>query len=111
MSGNRRRGTGLPRVGTKEHKQRIGERDNWICGLCGWFIIPTLSVYDTSEGKWAAVIDHIVPRCIGGNHEDENLQIAHYQCNWIKSIADRRALRHMRRARDGRAAVGALAKH
>ena len=81
MSGRRRRNTGLPRVGTIAHKKRIGVRDGWICGICHKSIDPNLSVY---ESIWAAVVDHILPKRLGGNHEDENLQIAHYECNRIK---------------------------
>ena len=78
MSGDRRAGLGLPGVGTRAHNERIGNRDNWICGICGMPVNPELSVYET---EWAATIDHIIPRCKGGSNEDDNLQIAHLACN------------------------------
>ena len=82
------RGTGLPPVGTVAHKLRIGNRDGWICGICNCLIDPALSVY---ESIWTGVIDHIWPRAKGGGHEDDNLQIAHYECNRIKGQSLSRA--------------------
>lgn len=83
VSGRRTRGTGLPRVGTVEHKIRIGERDSWICGICHQPIDSALSVYESDD---AATVDHIVPRVAGGTHEDSNLQIAHLKCNNAKGV-------------------------
>src|SRR5262249_4608938 len=59
-------------------------RDGWICGICGWFIIPSISVYDAKFGDWAGVIDHVIPKVAGGSNDDENLQITHYICNALK---------------------------
>jgi 5-methylcytosine-specific restriction endonuclease McrA len=81
MSGRRRQGTGTPAVGTPAHRQRIGDRDSWRCGICTEPVDPALSVY---ESIWAAVVDHIIPRSRGGSHDDSNIQIAHYECNRLK---------------------------
>lgn len=81
MSGRRHPGTGLPGIGTKAHRIRIGQRDGWFCGICWQPIDPDLSVY---ESIWASVVDHKQPKWAGGTHEDDNLQIAHYECNRIK---------------------------
>lgn len=61
-----------------ERLAHIGERDNWICGICKSKIDQSLFIY---ESDWAATIDHVFPRCKGGSNEDENLQIAHWKCN------------------------------
>lgn len=83
MSGRRKR-NGLPRVGTRENKIRIGTRDRWVCGICHIPIDPGLSVY---ESDYAATIDHIMPRMAGGTHEDSNLQISHLKCNLDKGMS------------------------
>ena len=76
----------MPRVGTKEYKTYIGNRDGWICGICRSAVDPELSVY---ESIWAAVVDHVIPRFRGGTHDESNLQIAHYECNRLKGqLAD-----------------------
>ncbi len=64
--------------GSASCKIRIGNRDHWTCGICTLPIDPELSVYATI---WAAVVDHIVSKRDGGGDRDDNLQIAHYECN------------------------------
>lgn len=77
MGGGRPPKSGLPRVGSKAFRMYIGNRDGWICGLCGLPIDPSLPY--TSEGF--GVIDHILPKTKGGGHQETNLQIAHFECN------------------------------
>lgn len=77
----RRNAHGLPGVGTRAHRIRILERDNWTCGICHQPIDPELSVF---ESDWVGTIDHIRPRYFSGGHEDDNLQAAHLICNQKK---------------------------
>lgn len=57
-----------------------------LCGICGQ------PLGDKSD----AVIDHIVPRALGGTHDESNLQAAHRSCNGRKS-ATLAGRRHRRR--------------
>lgn len=50
---------------------RIFLRDRGICGICG-VRVPNLS---------AANIDHVIPISRGGQHTEENVQLAHRTCN------------------------------
>lgn len=47
------------------------QRDGNICGICKKHIS---SMEETS-------VDHIMPRCMGGDHRASNLQMSHRQCN------------------------------
>jgi 5-methylcytosine-specific restriction endonuclease McrA len=52
-------------------------RDNGACGICGKYVCLL-----------EAVGDHIVPRGMGGGTRDdrvENIQVAHWGCNTVKS--------------------------
>jgi 5-methylcytosine-specific restriction endonuclease McrA len=72
-----------------KHPKRKLPRDRWYrdqrarilaasthCGICGK---PFTNPNDPT------VLDHIVPRAYGGNHEQWNLQAAHRSCNARKS--------------------------
>jgi hypothetical protein len=59
---------------------RIAMRDGWTCQICGTRV---------SKGKRvphpkAATLDHIIPVALGGPHTKENVQLAHFECNWKK---------------------------
>lgn len=65
-------------------KHDVGERDGWICGLCGERVDPTLEAW--VDGTWvqelrSASIDHVTPLALGGAHTLDNVQIAHLECN------------------------------
>ena len=69
--------------------ERLYERDNGICYLCG-----TKCNYDdisiTDEGYYIAgktypSIDHVNPLSKGGKHSWDNVKLAHYRCNTLKS--------------------------
>ena len=54
-------------------RRRIYARDEGVCHLCGYVI---------SDERWD--VDHVVPRSLGGGHEDTNLALAHKVCNSSK---------------------------
>ncbi len=58
----------------------VGERDNWLCGLCGESV--------DNETRWPEAmspsLDHILPLSRGGLHQMSNVQIAHLACNMAK---------------------------
>ena len=63
------------------------ERDKGICQLCG----TKCNWNDKKEINGATIvgntypsIDHILPISKGGTDEWENLQLAHFKCNWVK---------------------------
>lgn len=66
----------------------IGERDGWLCGICG----DTARPVDPARGRpdpLSASIDHIVPVAAGGTHTRANVQIAHWFCNQEKNASAR----------------------
>lgn len=60
--------------------QGIYDRDSWICGLCNGSVDPDL-IYPNPE---AASIDHVIPLSRGGDDAPDNVQLAHFRCNWAK---------------------------
>ena len=56
----------------------IYERDGWACQLCG---DPIDRDADPMVGGLAPSLDHIVPRSLGGGDDDDNLRMAHRDCN------------------------------
>lgn len=65
---------------TMARRQKIADRDGWVCGICVEEIDPTLAYPD----PFSASIDHVIPRAWGGGEEDTNLQLAHRWCNMKK---------------------------
>lgn len=67
-------------------RQRILERDGFICGICGSATDPQAV---PSTPRYPS-IDHVVPLSRGGNHTYENVQCACFECNWMKGtdVAD-----------------------
>lgn len=61
-------------------KASIGNRDGWLCGLCGGTVDKTRKHPD----PLCPSIDHIVPLSLGGTNEAANLQISHLVCNLRK---------------------------
>ena len=63
-------------------RDKLGERDGWICGLCSEPIDPVCKYPD----PFSASIDHVIP--LGpkfkGTHTWDNVQIAHNRCNVTK---------------------------
>lgn len=62
---------------TAARRYAIYARDHWTCQLCGEPVDATLAYNDT----WAASLDHIQPRSLGGTHHDDNLRLTHRWCN------------------------------
>jgi len=57
---------------------RIRERDGDDCWLCRQEIDFTLTGDDE---VWGPSLDHVIPRENGGTWADENIRLAHRQCN------------------------------
>ena len=55
----------------------IAERDKWTCQLCGEPIDRTAKV----PHPLSPTLDHIIPLSVGGEHCEENSQMAHFICN------------------------------
>lgn len=53
-------------------RERILKRDGYVCQLCG------------DDERARLTVDHIVPRRLGGNDEDSNLQTLCKRCNYSK---------------------------
>lgn len=60
----------------KSTLRTIGERDSWICWLCGADVDASVS-----GTPWAASVDHVMPRSRGGGNDAHNLRLAHRRCN------------------------------
>jgi 5-methylcytosine-specific restriction endonuclease McrA len=84
---NRRRawklGNGAPEKFTRTE---IGERDGWICGICGEPVDRTLRFPD----KMSPSLDHVIPLSLGGEHSPANSRIAHWICNVRRGIGMRK---------------------
>jgi 5-methylcytosine-specific restriction endonuclease McrA len=65
---------------TRVRRQRIYERDNWTCYLCGYPVDRTATVPTLD----APVLDHVIALARGGEHAEHNLKTAHFYCNSVK---------------------------
>ena len=65
-------------------RNRLFERDGWLCHLCGHPINRT-SLWPASD---SGVLDHVIPKSKGGSKEDDNLRAAHALCNNLRSDLD-----------------------
>lgn len=57
--------------------QEIGERDGWLCHLCG----DPVANREYNFGPLDPTIDHLVPVADGGDHTRANVKLAHMICN------------------------------
>lgn len=64
------------------NKQRVFERDGWMCGICGKRVDKRLK----DRHPLMASLDHIVPMSLGGGHTYLNTQCSHLECNLRKSF-------------------------
>lgn len=62
--------------------RELARRDGTNCAICGEEIDMTLK---RPASMFGPSVDHIVPRAHGGSDDPENLQLAHYWCNAVKS--------------------------
>lgn len=67
------------------HWLPLGERDHWICHLCGGVVEQIPGTSDTPNG---GNVDHLIPRSKGGPDEWGNVRLAHYRCNHARSDRD-----------------------
>lgn len=69
--------------------QKVADRDNNICQICGkpvdWNDWSGKKSSGFIAGDNYPSIDHIVPRSKGGLHKWDNVQLAHKKCNSLKS--------------------------
>lgn len=69
--------------------REIFERDGWMCGICGKRVDRRLKFPHPKS----ASLDHIVPLAMGGTHTRNNVQLAHFICNSLKSANEGGQLR------------------
>ena len=67
--------------GSYVNRSDVGEKDGWICGICGEPVDASIQWPDQQSPS----IDHIIPLSKGGPHSMENLQISHLVCNVRKN--------------------------
>lgn len=60
---------------------RVYERDEWTCGICQLPVDRALMYPDPGSPS----LDHVIPLARGGSHTYDNVQLAHFVCNWRKS--------------------------
>ena len=63
-------------------KNKIYERDGWICGICSDVVDRSLQF----PHPLSASLDHIVPMSLGGPHIATNTQCSHLECNLRKGV-------------------------
>lgn len=68
----------------------IGDRDNWLCGICQDAAHPVDPVCKRPD-PLSPSIDHIMPIALGGTHARTNVQISHWFCNQEKNAGSRAA--------------------
>lgn len=69
--------------------KRIMKRDGNICAICGKPVdMNDYHITETGRRRPDAMypsVDHIIPLAKGGTHTWDNVQLAHYMCNALKS--------------------------
>lgn len=62
----------------------LADRDGWDCYLCGEPLVDVCAHGDTLDRvlhRWLAVVEHVVPKALGGSSRLENLRLACWPCN------------------------------
>lgn len=62
--------------------RRLWERCGGCCSLCGIALIVA------GDGPGLVHVDHIIPRCDGGTHEESNLRLICRECNHKRKNVD-----------------------
>ena len=57
--------------------EEIFDKNNWVCGICGKKVNRKLKY----PNPLSATLDHKIPLSLGGKHNKENVQLAHWICN------------------------------
>lgn len=60
--------------------EKLRERDNDICQICGG-VVDDKDIKDRHIRKKYPTLDHIIPLSKGGAHSWDNIQLAHMSCN------------------------------
>jgi 5-methylcytosine-specific restriction endonuclease McrA len=81
----RRRGAAFSR----SHRLAIFDRDGWTCGICHEDVNPNVEC----PSPMSAVVDHIIPISLRGEHSTRNAQCAHWICNSRKGPSNGDLLR------------------
>jgi len=68
---------------TDIHWRRLGDRDVWLCHLCG---LRVPKVAGSAKAKQGATVDHLVPISAGGSHTWDNVALAHLSCNLKRGV-------------------------
>lgn len=71
--------------------EKLAERDNHTCWLCGGKVDWNDIVYDGNTyiaGNMYPSVDHVIPLAKGGVHSWDNTRLAHRICNSIKNDND-----------------------
>ena len=78
--------------------KKLFNRDKGICWICGQMC--DYGDYERKNGYFVAgnrypSIDHVIPRCEGGEHSWANIKLAHRICNtdsfkWMKKDSTKR---------------------
>lgn len=66
---------------TRDRRWSIYARDRETCQICGDHVPMQ---YAGTAHMLAPTLDHIVPRSMGGTHDDDNLRLAHFICNSLR---------------------------
>ena len=61
--------------------RRVCERDNWTCWICNLPVPPNLTYDVHKPNDLYRSMDHVVPKSLGGTHDENNLRLAHFGCN------------------------------
>jgi len=65
------------------HRKSLYERDGWTCLICYEPVSVDRYSHETYNPHYPS-LDHIVPKSLGGTHDDSNLRTAHVHCNSLR---------------------------
>ena len=65
----------------------IYKRDNWTCLICYEPVSSADYSHEVYNPDYPS-LDHILPRSLGGTHEDSNLRTTHVLCNALRGADD-----------------------
>lgn len=102
-TGNRKRARKYGVAYETIHYEKVFDRDEWLCGICG----ESVSKHLEYPHPLSASLDHVVPISRGGPHLYSNVQCAHLKCN-VSKRASYPADSEVSRGIDGGSAAEAL---